>query len=86
MGSTTSHILEFLMDCLVALQLSAQVCNDDQVAQLAKDGLAACQPIPEILGQLQAYLGLTKASPEDGVLKTIPRFRTDAERTLVSRK
>ncbi len=38
-----------LMDCLVGVRIAAQGCNDDEVVQIATDGLAACQPILELL-------------------------------------
>ena len=41
-----------LMDSLVGLGFAAEACGDDEIAQIAKDGLAACQPILEVLGRL----------------------------------
>ncbi len=55
-----------IMDCLESLQIAAQECNDDKVAQIAKDGLAACQPILEVLERLTS--AFPEASREDGVL------------------
>ena len=50
---------ESLMDCLVGLRFAAQGYNDDEVAQIATDGLAACRPIHEVLERMKAHLGLS---------------------------
>ncbi len=56
-----------LMDCLVGLRFAAEAGNDDKVAQIAKDGLAACQPILELLERLTS--AFPEASREDAFLR-----------------
>ncbi len=41
-----------LMDSLVGLGFAAEAYGDDELAQIAKDGLAACRPILEVLARL----------------------------------
>ena len=56
-----------LMDCLVGLRFVAHGCNDDEVAQIATDGLAACLPILEVLERLTS--ACPEASREDAFLR-----------------
>ena len=53
------HDCESLMNCFVGLAYEAHACNDDEVAQIAREGLNACQPIREVLGRLRVHLSLS---------------------------
>ena len=50
---------ETLMDSLVGLGFAAEAYNDDEVAQIATEGLNACRPILEDLERMKAHLGLS---------------------------
>ncbi len=56
-----------LMDSLVGLGFAAQAYNDDEVAQIAKDGLAICRPMLEVFERLT--LAFPEASREDAFLR-----------------
>ncbi len=48
-----------LMDSLVGLGYEAQAYNDDEVAQIATEGLNACRPVRDVLERMKAHLSLS---------------------------